>query len=220
MIVAAPAATAVTRPLPDTVATAGALLAQVTTRPVRALPAESLGVGVSWAVPPIDIADDAGLTLTEATGTAVTLTAAVPLLPSLVAVIVAEPAALAVTSPPALTVATVVLPLAHVIVRPVSTLPAESFVVTDSCAVWPTNRLVEAGFTVTAATGTTLVDTVAVPLFPSLVAVIVAAPAATAVTRPLPDTVATAGALLAQVTTRPVRGLPFASFGIALSWTV
>jgi hypothetical protein len=135
VIVAAPAATPVTRPLADTVATAGALLAQVTTRPVRALPAESFGVAASWAVPPIEMLDDAGLTPTEATGTTVTLTAAVPFFPSLVAVIVAEPAALAVTNPVALTVAMVVLLLDHVIVRPVNTLPAESFVVTASCAV-------------------------------------------------------------------------------------
>ncbi len=73
--------------------------------------------------------------MTEATGTGDTATVAVPLLPSLVAVIVAEPAAFAVTRPAVLTVATVALLVAHVIVRPVSTLPAESFVVTVNCAV-------------------------------------------------------------------------------------
>src|SRR2546425_8423652 len=60
----------------------------------------------------------------------------------------------------------------------------------------------------------------AVPLCPSLVAVIVAAPAATPVTNPLPLTVATAGLLLAHVTVRPVSGVPLASFGVAVSWTV
>ena len=128
------------------------------------------------------------------------MTLAVPLFPSLVAVIVADPAAFAVTNPLALTVATVVLLLAHVIVRPVSTLPAESLVVTDSCAVWPMIRLDEAGLTATEATGTTVTVTVAVPFLPSLVAVIVTVPAAMAA-RSAPDTLATPGALLAQVTT-------------------
>src|SRR5437588_1783362 len=79
--------------------------------------------------------------------------ALLPLFPSLVAVIVAEPAAFAVTRPLTLMVATVVPLLTHVIVRPVSTFPAESLVVTDSCAVWPTTRLFDAGLTVTEATG-------------------------------------------------------------------
>jgi hypothetical protein len=50
--------------------------------------------------------------------------------------------------------------------------------------------------------------------------VIVAEPAATAVTSPLPFTVATAGALLAHVTTRPVSGFPLASCGVAVSCAV
>src|SRR5437762_14358456 len=59
-----------------------------------------------------------------------------------------------------------------------------------------------------------------VPVLPSLVAVIVAGPAATPVTSPLPFTVANAMASLDQVTARPERGVPFASFGVAVSWTV
>ena len=50
--------------------------------------------------------------------------------------------------------------------------------------------------------------TVAVPLCPSLVAVIVADPTATPVTSPVPLTVATPVALLTHVTTRPVNALP------------
>src|SRR3990170_3549648 len=57
----------------------------------------------------------------------------------------------------------------------------------------------------------------AVPLFPSLVAVIVAAPSATPVTRPLDDTVATAVLFDVHVTVRPVRMFPFASLTTALS---
>src|SRR2546426_1355300 len=57
----------------------------------------------------------------------------------------------------------------------------------------------------------------ALPLCPSPVAVIVAAPSATPATSPLPFTVATAELPLAHVTTRPPNGLPFASFGVAVS---
>jgi hypothetical protein len=60
----------------------------------------------------------------------------------------------------------------------------------------------------------------ALPFFPSLVAVIDADPTAIPVANPLPLTVATAALLVAQVTTRPVSGLPFASFGVAVSCTV
>ncbi len=62
--------------------------------------------------------------------------------------------------------------------------------------------------------------TVAVPLCPSLVAVIVAEPAATPVTSPVPLTVATPGALLAQAIARPLSGFPLASRGVAVSCTV
>lgn len=60
------------------------------------------------------------------------------------------------------------------------------------------------GVTVTDPTGTASTVIVAVPLFPSLVAVITALPRATPVTTPLAETVATAGALELQVTVRPV----------------
>src|SRR6266566_1508887 len=222
VIVAEAAATPVTRPLAETVATPGALLAQVTTRPVSTLPAESFVVAVSCtAAPPTTLAE-AGLTVTEATGTFATVTVAVPLFPSLVAVIVAEPAAFAVTNPVALTVATVVLLLAQLMTRPVNTLPAESFVVAASCAVWPTKTLAEAGLTVTEATDTVATVTVitAVPFCPSLLAVIVAVPATAPVTSPLPLTAATVALLVAHVTVRPVSGLPFASFGVATSCTI
>src|SRR6266487_6664716 len=56
----------------------------------------------------------------------------------------------------------------------------------------------------------------AVPLCPSLVAVIVAGPAARAVTRPLLLTVATEVLELVQVTVRPVRRLPPASRSVAV----
>ena len=79
--------------------------------------------------------------------------AAVPLWPSLVAVIVAEPAATAVTTPLARTVATAGASLAHVTERPVSVSPRASLSVAVSCGVAPTVRLSLAGATVTEATG-------------------------------------------------------------------
>src|SRR5688572_13627400 len=60
-----------------------------------------------------------------------------------------------------------------------------------------------------AVTGTAAVtETVALPLFPSDVAVIVADPAATAATMPSAETVATAVALVDQVTERPASVAP------------
>src|SRR5205809_597095 len=161
----------------------------------------------------------AGVIVTEATGTDVTVIVEGPLFPSLVAVIVAVPAALPVTSPLALTVATAVFVLPPLTVRPDNGLPLASFEVAVSCTVWPTCTDAVPGLTVTDATGTVLTVIVAVPLCPSLVAVIVAAPAVTPVTTPLPLTVATAVLLLPQLTVRPASGLPLASFGVAVRCT-
>src|SRR5438093_9807891 len=115
----------------------------------------------------------------------VTVTVDVPLWPSLVAVIVAEPAVTPLTSPLPVTVATDVLLLAHVTTRPVNGLPLASFGVAVSCTVCPTPTLAGDGLTVTVATGTTVTVTTEVPLFPSDVAVIVAEPSDDPVPRPL-----------------------------------
>jgi hypothetical protein len=116
---------------------AGAMLAVVHTLPLTALlPA----VSSVWLIAP----GGAG---------AVTVIAALPLCPSLAAVIVAEPATCPVTSPPVLTVATLGLLLAHVTVRPVSGLPFASLGVAVSCTVAPATTLAVAGLTVTDATG-------------------------------------------------------------------
>src|SRR5438094_921479 len=93
VMVAVPAATPVTSPLPFTRATAVLLLDQVTTRPLSGFPLASFGVAVSCTVEPCCTVAGDGLTVTEATGTAVTVRVDVPLLPSDVAVIVAVPAA-------------------------------------------------------------------------------------------------------------------------------
>src|SRR5438093_6796849 len=133
----------------------------------------------------------------------VTVTVDVPLWPSLVALVAAEPAVTPLTSPLPVTVATDVLLLAHVTTRPVNGLPLASFGVAVSCTVCPTPTLAGDGLTVTEATGATVTVTSEVPLCPSQVAVIVAVPAALPVTRPLVLTVATDVLPLDQVTTRP-----------------
>src|SRR6266498_3603792 len=164
----------------------------------------------------------AGVTATEATGTgaAATVTAALPLCPSLVAVIVAEPAVRPVTSPLELTVAIEPLLLCQLTARPESALPLASFGVAVSCTVCPTRMLAVAGLTATDATGTGVTVTAALPLWPSLVAVIVAEPAATPATSPLALTVATDVLLLAQATARPESALPPASIGVAVNCAV
>src|SRR5439155_22871 len=137
----------------------------------------------------------------------VTVMAAVPLFPSLVALIVMEPGVTPETRPLLLTVATAGLELDHVTVRPESGAPLASFgAAVDTC---PTGAP-GAGVTVIAA----------VPLFPSLVALIVMEPGVTPETRPLLLTVATDVLELDHVTVRPESGAPLASFGVAVSCNV
>src|SRR5207244_4686218 len=97
------------------------------------------------------------------------VTPAVPLCPSLVAVIVADPAATPVTSPLLLTVATLVALLAHVTTRPVNAAPPASFGVAESWTVCPAWMLAVTGVTVTDATGQIGSATSGDPLEPSVV---------------------------------------------------
>src|SRR3989441_3339911 len=217
VIVAVPATTPPTSPLPLTVATDALLVAHVTSRPPSGVPLASFGVAVSCAVPPTGTLAVAGPTATDATGTTLTVIAAEPDWPSLVAVIVAVPATTPPTSPLPFTVATDALLVAHVTTRPPSGVPLASFGVAVSCPVAPTGTLAVAGLSATDATGTALTVIAAEPDFPSPVAVIVAVPAPTPPTSPLPPTVATDALLVAHVTTRPPSGVPFASFGVAVS---
>src|SRR2546423_879600 len=220
VIVAEPGVTPDTSPAPLTVATAVLLLDQVTVRPESVLPLASFSVALSCTVWPGWIESVAGLTETAATGTWVTVTDAVPLFPSLVAVIVAEPGVTPTTSPAPLTVATDVLLLDQETVRPESAAPFASLGVAVSWTVCPAWTVAVGGVTSTVATGTLVTVIDAVPLFPSLVAVIVAEPATTPVTRPVGLTMATDVLLLVHVTARSERAFPFASRGIAVSCTV
>jgi hypothetical protein len=135
-----PADTAVTRPLPSTVAPPVLFELQLTALPESRLPLASLRVALScWVgVIPRTSPTVAGLTVTEATGTGFTVTAAVgvEVTDSLVAVIVAEPTPTAVTvagDPLALTVNTEVLLDTQVTVRPLRRLPLASLVVAVIC---------------------------------------------------------------------------------------
>jgi hypothetical protein len=174
-----------------------------------------------------------GLTVTVATGAGVTVIDALPVLPSLVAVMFAVPALTAVTRPVvADTVATAVLSDVQVIERPVRIAPFASRVVAVACAV-PT-AVIEPGdrATVTVATGTglTVIAGVVAAGADSLVAVIVAVPVPTAVTvivAPLAVltevaalTVSTVVLLETQFTARPESVLPPASFGTAVNTCV
>src|SRR3989449_1227992 len=222
---ALPAAWPVTSPLPLRVAIDVLLLTPVTPRPVSVLPAASLVTAESCWVPPTALVAPVGVTAPEATGPSVTVTAEVALFPSLVAVMVAEPAATPVTTPTftcplAVTVATAALLVAHVTTRPLNGFPLASRSVAVSCTACPTPALTVAGLTLTDATGMGFTVTAALPVVPSLVAVIVTAPAATPVTSPVEETVAVAGALEAHVIARPESTVPAASFGLATSCTL
>ncbi len=130
--------------------------ASTTVAPVMGLPPASFTVTVMVELP-LPAASDAGAAATvdcEAdTAPAVTVTAALPLFPSLVAVMVAGPGATPVTRPVALTVAVDVLELAQVTVRPVRMLPVASLSVAVSCTVWATWTGAAAGVTSTVETG-------------------------------------------------------------------
>ena len=99
------------------------------------------------------------------------MTLAVPLCPSLVAVIVTAPAATPVTSPVADTLAIAAFELVHVITRPVNTFPAASFGVALSCCVAPIDNVADAGLTATEATETLVTARSAVPAMPLAVPV-------------------------------------------------
>ena len=155
------------------------------------------------------------------------ITGVVAGLVSLVAVIVAVPTPTAVTvvvpfvELAGLTVSTDVLLDTQLTVRPVRTLFAASLVTAVSDCVPPTTIGVVGEERVTELTAASVTVIADVPVFVSLVAVIVTGPpAVTAVTRPLPSTVATAALLVLHVTARPVSTLPAASLVTAESCCV
>src|SRR5256885_6297160 len=120
---------------------------------------------------------------------AATVTVAVPFTPSLVAVIEADPAATAVTSPLAFTVATAGVLEVHVTVRPASAFPPASLRAAASCRVLPTKRLALVGLTTTDATDAGFVAVTlrgAAPLTPPPLTGVVGVAAGAAGAHPLP----------------------------------
>jgi hypothetical protein len=97
-------------------------------------------------------------------GVLATVSAELPLRPSLVAVKVAEPVATPVARPLPLTVASAVLLDAQAIVRPVSVLPLASLSMALSSCVPPTDSVALAGDTATDATGAVETTAVVMPL--------------------------------------------------------
>jgi hypothetical protein len=124
---------------------------------------------------------------------------------------VAVPAFTPVTTPALDTVAIVSSLERHATMRSVTTAPLVSRTVADSATVWPVVTVDVVGFTVTLPTGMGTTLMVALPLLPSLVAVTVATPGATAVTLPLGETIATAVLLDDHTTARSVTTTSFAS---------
>jgi hypothetical protein len=147
----------------------------------------------------------------------VTVIVAPPLIPSLVAVIVAVPVAKAVTSPPLVTVATRVLSELQLTARPVSRSLLAARVVAVPSVVSPTTSEDAARDTVTDATGTTVTVSVAVPVTASLAPVITADPAERVVTRPVVETVAIALLSDDHVIMRPVSAAPLALRMVAVA---
>jgi len=218
-----PAATAVTTPVADTDPTAGDDDDHVTERPDSTLPDASRRVAVAWVFCPTCSEDDASPTATVLTGAAATVSASVPVFVSLVAVSVTLPAAMPVTSPVGETLATEVFDDVQPIVRPVRTFPVASFNVAVTCSVVPTSKVLELAESVTVATGAgagAATVAAAAPLWPSLVAMIDAEPALTALTTPDDDTLATSVFALVHVMVRPVSTLPAASFRTAVACVV
>jgi hypothetical protein len=138
VIVAVPGATPLTTPFASTVATAAELVPHVTVRPVNTLPDASLVTAVKVTFcPATTVAVDA-FSVMLATAAVVTVMVAAADLPSLVAVIVAVPAFLPVTSPALLTEAIVESLVVHVTVCPLSAFPWASRGVALRVSVAPT----------------------------------------------------------------------------------
>lgn len=169
---------------------------------------------------------EASDTVTDATGTVMTVTVANPLCPSLVAVMVAVPGRIPLTKPNWVTLAIESGADDQLTARWVRTFPFASFSVAVAWVVERVVRVEEPSDTVTEATGGPVTVRVADPVCPSLTAVMAAVPIPRAVTTPASLTVATEGALDDQVIARPARKFPLASLGVAVAtvvcpiWTV
>jgi hypothetical protein len=145
---------------------------------------------------------------TDAAGTSVTEIEAVPLTPSMVAVIVTVPVATPVTWPAPETVAIALLLVAHVTGRPMTSAPdASSASAARSSPVW----MVPVGHDAHEETGRAFTETATRPDFPPALAAICVLPEPVPVMTPDCDTVATVASWVVQYTRRFRRRPPSAS---------
>ena len=137
-MVTCPACTADKRPDADTVATAASLVDHVADLPGIGVPDPSSGVAVNCWLWPSITEMPVGDSATDVTGGGVTVSRLVPEIEPLVAVMVADPGATALTRPPDETVATCAALLLQLNATPGTTAPLASFAVAVSCCVPPT----------------------------------------------------------------------------------
>ena len=199
VMVAAPVATAVARPVEDTDAVDGLEDDHVTV-PVRSVvePSEYTPVASNCCDAPTGTLAAGGATVTATNTFGNTVMTAAPdrSAAESAAVIVAAPVATAITDPVEETVAVPVLDDDHVTELVKLTVePSEYTPVASNCCDSPTGTLAAGGDTVTATNtfGSTVITAVPEMSDDGSVAVIVVAPVATAVTKPVEDTVAVAG---------------------------
>ena len=132
--------------------------------------------------------------------------------------IVAVPSATEVTRPVDDTVTTEAADVVHVTVAPSSTSPFALVTVAVSWVVSASDPNVSAESESEIAAATEATVTLAVAIADPDVAVIVAEPSATEVTRPVDDTVATVSFDVVHVTVAPSITSPFVSVTVAVSW--
>ncbi len=196
---AMPAPTALTSPVISTVATSVSSLDHSNFPPPIIVPSEVRATAINWWVSPttsiragISIREDMSTTMLATSGGISWTTTATGMLvmPSADAVIIAVPAAIAVTSPVSSIVATSVSSLDHVYVTSDMVIPSEVNAVAINWNVPPTSKVIVDGLTSTRATmgvdgsGSFTVTVTGELVIPSAAALIIDVPAPTAVATP------------------------------------
>jgi hypothetical protein len=216
-MITAPATTARTIPVPDTVAIPVFDDDQDTVAPLMGFPEASTALAVSWVDCPTVMFTLVGVTTTAETvagAGAVTVTPAVAETPLPDTVIVAVPCLTKVTVPPD-TVATAVFDELHPSVTPLTVLPEASSGTAESCAEFPATPVRLVGESAIDASGAAFTVTVTVAVMLPSDAVTVVLPCFLSVTRPAELTFAIVASAEVHETVCPVTVLPDASLGAA-----
>jgi hypothetical protein len=166
---------AVTVPVASTIATAGSEVDHTTERSVNVLPDPSSNIALKLCRCPTTTCSALGVTVICVTGAGRTVSVALAVLPSLVAVMVTDLSTLpvyevAATSPLAVTVAISGAEVDHSRRRPVRALPVPSRGSADNCRVAPTTKVALDGVRRMVATPAGVTDTAADATRPSTVA--------------------------------------------------